>query len=170
MVYLNYRNEHIWPPTRKWLYIFEAFHLASLQFITFDHFESIHLILRLMPEISDISIWWTSLWLLGIIHFQYKSFSHFPSLILICATAFTTQYLFSFGNLHLVNSLSKNNKKYGKIYWHKSTHVSKSTWLLTNHSWQVWRSIYNNHIDVKMFSTKIQVHREQAKLINAQSH
>ena len=42
--------------------------------------------------------------------------------------------------------------------------------LLTNHSWQVWRSIYNNHIDVKMFPTKIQVHREQAKLINAQNH
>ena len=34
----------------------EAFHLASLQFITFDHFESKHLILRLMPEICDISI------------------------------------------------------------------------------------------------------------------
>ena len=34
----------------------EAFHLASLQFITFNHFESKHLILRSMPEICDISI------------------------------------------------------------------------------------------------------------------
>ena len=51
VVYLNYRNEHIWPPTRKWLHTFEAFHLTSLQFITFDHFWTKHLILRSMPEI-----------------------------------------------------------------------------------------------------------------------
>ena len=42
MVYLNYRSEHIWPPTRKWLQMLEAFHLASLQIITFDHFWTIH--------------------------------------------------------------------------------------------------------------------------------
>ena len=136
VVYLNYRNENKLPPTRKWLHIFETFHLASLQFITFDHFESIRLILRLMPEIFDISIWWTSLWLLGIIHFQYKSLSLFSSQILVCAMAFAAQYLFSFGDLYLVSSLSKNNKKCGKIYTYKSTHVSKPTWLLTNHSWQ----------------------------------
>ena len=138
----------------KWTYITSHmkmiiylwnFSFGFLQFITFDHFESIHLILKLMPEIFDISIWWTSFWLLGIIHFQYKSFSHFPSQILICAMAFTIQYLFSFGDLHMMSSFSKNNKKCGKIYRHKSTHVSKPTWLLTNHSWQAWRSIYNNH-------------------------
>ena len=145
VVYLNYRNEHIWPSKRKWLHIFETFHLASLQFIAFDHFESIHLILRLMPKIFDISIWWTNLWLLGIIHFQYKSLSFFPNQILVCVTTFAAQYLFSFGDLHLVSSLSKNNKKCGKIYRHKSTHVSKPTWLLTNHSWQAWKSNYNNH-------------------------
>ena len=38
VVYLNYRNEHIWPSTRKWLQIFKTFHLASLQIITFDDF------------------------------------------------------------------------------------------------------------------------------------
>ena len=81
----------------------------------------------------DISIWWTSLCLLGIIHFQYKSLSFFPSQILVCATAFAAQYLFSFGDLNLVSSLSKNNKKCGKIYRLKSTHVSKPTWLLTTH-------------------------------------
>ena len=114
VVYLNYRNEHIWPPTRKWLHIFEAFHLASLRFITFDYFESIHHILRLMPEIFDISIWWTSFWLLGIIHFQYKSLFLFPSQILVCATAFAAHYLFLFWNLHLLSSLSKNNKRVGR--------------------------------------------------------
>ena len=145
VVYLNYRNKHIWPSTRKWLHIFKAFHLASFQFITFEHFESIHLILRLMHEIFDISIWWTSLWFLGIIHFQYKSLSLFPSQILVCVTAFATQYISSFEDLHLVSSLSKNNNKCGKIYKNKSTHVSKPIWLLTNHSWQVWRLIYNNH-------------------------
>ena len=41
-------------------------------------------------------------------------------------------------------------------------HVSRSTKLLTNHSWQVWRSIYNNHIDVKISPTMIWVHRKQA--------
>ena len=81
----------------------------------------------------------------GIIHFQYKLLSLFLSQILVCATTFAAQYLFSFGDSHLVSSLSKNNKKYGKIYRHKSTHVSKLTWLLTNHSWQAWKLIYNNH-------------------------
>ena len=49
-------------------------------------------------------------------------------------------------------------------------HVSRSTKPLTNHSWQVWRSIYNNHIEVKISPTMIWVHREQATLINAQGH
>ena len=110
MVYLNYRNEHLWPPTRKWLHIFEAFHLAFLQFITFDHFESIHLISRSMPEIFDISVWWISLWFLDIIHFQYKSLFLFPSQILVCATTFAAYYLFSFWDLYWLSSLSKNKK------------------------------------------------------------
>ena len=110
--YLNYRNEHIWPPTRKWLHIFEAFHLASLQFITFDHFESIHLILRLMLEIFYISIWWTSLWLLGIIHFHYKSLSLFPSQILVYAMTFTVHYLFS--RFDICWAISKRHKRVGR--------------------------------------------------------
>ena len=65
--------------------------------------------------------------------------------------------------------LSKK-KKNVKIYKHKSMHVSRLTKLLTNHSWQVWRSIYNNHIDVKISPTMIWVHREQAMLVNAQGH
>ena len=93
----------------------EAFHLASLQFITFDHFESIHLILRLIPEIFDISIWWTSLWLFGHHTFSYKSLSFFPSRILVCATAFAAHYLFPFWNLHLLSSLSNKNKRVGRV-------------------------------------------------------
>ena len=108
-------------------------------------FLSLHLFWRSMLEIFDISIWWTSLWLLGTIHFYCKSLSLFPSRILVCVTAFVAHYLFSFGDLHLVSFLSKNNKKCWKIYRHKSTYVSKPTWLLTNHSWQAWRSIYNKH-------------------------
>ena len=149
VVYLNYRNEHIWSPTRKWLHIFEAFNLASLQFETFDHFFlnflSLHFFLRSIPEIFDISIWWPTFGFLGIIHFQYKSLSLFPSQILVCATAFAAHRLFLFWDLHLLSSISKNNKKCEKIYRHKSMQVSKPSRLLTNHSWQAWRSIYNNH-------------------------
>ena len=89
----------------------ETFHLATLQFITFDHFESIHLILRLMPEIFYISIWWISLCLFGHHTSSYKSLSLFPSRILVCATAFAARYLFSFWDLHLLSSLSNKNKR-----------------------------------------------------------
>ena len=123
----------------------EAFYLASLQFITFDHFESIHFILRLMLEIFDISIWWTSLWLFGHHTFSYKSLSLFPSRILVCAMAFAAHYLFSFWDLHILSSLSNKNKIVGRD-------ISTSlTWLLTNHSWQAWRSIYNNHTKMSRF-------------------
>ena len=96
-------------------------------------------------------------------------FSLFPSQILVCVMAFLAHYLFLRFDIGWAFK-QKKKKKSGKRYRHKSTHVSRSTKLLTNHSWQVWLSIYNNHINVKMFPTKIQVHREQAKLINAQSH
>ena len=98
------------------------------------------------------------------------SLSLSPSQILVYATTFSTHYLFSRFDIGWAFEHKKNKKNSGKRYRHKSTHVLRSTKLLTNHSWQVWRSIYNNHIDVKMFPTKIQVHGEQAKLINAQSH
>ena len=115
VVYLNYRNKYIWPPTRKWLHIFEPFHLASLQFIAFDHFESIYLILRSIPEIFDISIWWTSVWLFEHHTFSYKSLSLFPSQILVCVMVFITHYLFSFWDLHCLSSLSKNIKEWEAI-------------------------------------------------------
>ena len=49
-------------------------------------------------------------------------------------------------------------------------HVSRSTKPLANHSWQVWRSIYNNHIEVKISPLIRWMHREQATLVNAQGH
>ena len=78
--------------------------------ITFNLFESTHLILRSIPEIFNISIDEQAFGLLGIIHFHKKSLSLFPNQILVCATAFATHHLFSFGDLHLLSSLSKNNK------------------------------------------------------------
>ena len=83
--------------------------------------------------------------------YSYKSLSLFSSKILVCATVFAAHYLFSFWDLHWLSSLSKNNKKCGKRYKHKSTHVLKPTWLLTNHSWQTWRLIYNNHTKMSRF-------------------
>ena len=97
------------------------------------------------------------------------SLSLFPSQILVYAITFSAHYLFSRFDIGWAFK-QKKKKKSGKRYRHKSTHVSRSTKLLTNHSWQVWRSIYNYHINVKMFPTNIQVHREKDKLINAQSY
>ena len=113
----------------------ETFHLASLQFITFDHFESIHLILRLMLEIFDISIWWTSLWLFGHHTFSYKSLSLFPSQILVCVTVFVARYLFSFWNLHLLSSLSNKNRRVGRdigtsLCMYQNQH---DYWLIIHH-------------------------------------
>ena len=115
VVYLNYRNEHIWPPIRKWLHVFEVFHFGFIQLMTFDHLRTIHLFLRSMPEIFHISIWLVSLWLLGTIHFNKKSLSLFFSQILVYAMAFIAHYLFLFWDLHLLSSLSKNIKEWEDI-------------------------------------------------------
>ena len=111
VVYLNYRNEPIWPPTREWLQVLEAFHLASAQIITFDLCEQYISFLRSVLEIFDISTLRVSLWLFEHHTFQYKmSLSLFPSQILVCATVFAAHYLFSFWDLHLLSSLRKNKK------------------------------------------------------------
>ena len=83
----------------------------------------------------------------------------FPSWILVCATGFCSSiflyiWRFTFGELFLAHT---KKIKSVKIYRHKSMHVSRSTKPFTNHSWQVWRSIYNNHIDFKISSTVIKV-------------
>ena len=109
VTYLNYRNMHIWPPIKldnitlklfTWLHIHH--NIWSFWIIT-SHFE-------IDAWNFDISIWWASLWLFGHHTFYFKSLSLFPSQILICATTFVAHYLFSFGDLHLLSSLSKNSK------------------------------------------------------------
>ena len=82
--------------------------------INTTHFEQYISFLRLMPEICDISIWWTSLWLFRHHTFSYKSLSLFLSRILVYATAFAAHYLFSFWDLHLLSSLSNKTKRVGR--------------------------------------------------------
>ena len=98
-------------------------------------------------EIDTWNFWyfivWVSLWLFGNHTFQYKSLSLFPSQILVCTTAFTAHFLFS--RFDICWAIKQKQIKCGKIYRHKSMHVSKPSRLLTNHSWQAWRSIYNSH-------------------------
>ena len=76
-------------------------------------------LLRSILEIFDISIEWTSLWLLSIIHFQYKSLFLFPSQILVCATAFAAHYFFSRFDICWALKQKKKKKKSGKRYRHK---------------------------------------------------
>ena len=96
----------------------------------------------------------------------FWSLSFFPSRILVCATGFCNSislyiWRFTFGELFF----EKTKKiKSGKIYRHKSMHVSRSTKPFTNHSWQVWRSIYNSYIDFKISSTVIRVQRNKLRL------
>ena len=127
-----------------------------------------------------ISLWeWLLIFLLDGIAFgllknhtlYFLSLSLFPSRILVCATSFYNSislyiWRFTFGELFLVKT---KKIKSGKICRHKFMHISRSTKPFTDHSWQVWRSIYNKHIDFKIFSTVISA-RKQATLINAQSH
>ena len=93
----------------------------------------------------------------------FWSLSLSPSRILVCAIGFCNSislfiWRFTFGELFL----AKIEKiKSGKIYRHKSMHVSRSTKPFTNHSWQVWRSIYNSHIDFNISSTVIRVQRNK---------
>ena len=95
----------------------------------------------------------------------FWSLSIFPSRILVCATSFCSSislfiWIFTFGELFLAKT---KQIKSVKIYRHKSMHISRSTNPFTNHSWQVWRSIYNSHIDFKISSTAIRVQRNKLR-------
>ena len=80
------------------------------------------------------------------IHFNTKVALPFPSQILVCATSFCSSIsLFHFEIYIWWALLQKYKNKNGKLYRNKSMQVSRPTRLLTNHSWQAWRSIYNNH-------------------------
>ena len=140
--------------------------------MTFDPFWIIHLILRLVLGIFDISTLRISLWLFENHTFQkQKSLSLFPSQILVCATDFCSSIsLFHFEIYIWWALLQKHKNKSGKIYRLRSIQVSRLSRLLTNHSWQAWKSIYNSYIDFKISLIKIYVHTEQAWLVNVLHH
>ena len=110
--YLNYRNEHIWPPTRDWL---------QDRSFSFDFFTNHNIWLFLNNtsyfEIGAWNFWYFNMiishwffFFFSTIHFNEKSLSLFLSQILVCAIAFAAHYFFSFWDLHLLSSLSKNIK------------------------------------------------------------
>ena len=63
-----------------------------------------------MPEIFDISIDGQAFGFLGNIQLISSRFPFFLVKYQYVSQAFAAQYLFSFGDLRLVNSLGKNNK------------------------------------------------------------
>ena len=127
VIYLNYRSMHIWPPTR----------LDNLTWsVTFDS------IIRSFWH-NYLSLWECLLIFLfdGIafgllnnhtLYFFFWLLSLFPSQILVCATGFWSSislfiWRFTFGELFL----AKTKKiKSGKIYRHKSMHISRSTKII----------------------------------------
>ena len=135
--------------------IFEAFHLAPCS--------TYHLIFLN----QHISLWdWCLKFLifhfnelafgfLGIIQFYFWSLSLFPSQILVCATGFCSSISLFILRFTFESSFKQKIKINEWEYKHKSMHVLRSTKTFTNHSRQVWRSIYNSHIDVKSSPTKI---------------
>ena len=62
---------------KTWLHHMWRFSFSSIYIISFDLFESIHLIVRSMPEIFDISIDEQAFSFLGIIHFLLRCFPFF---------------------------------------------------------------------------------------------
>ena len=95
----------------------------------------------------------------------FWSLSLFPSRILVCAICFCSSislyiWRFTFGELFL----AKTKKiKSGKIYRHSLCISQDQQKPFTNHLWQVWRSIYNSHIDFKISFTVIRVQRNKPR-------
>ena len=127
VIYLNYRSMHIWPPTRlgklTWSFTFDS---IIRSFWSFRH--------------NYISLWECLLiFLLDGIAFGFLnshtlyfwSLSLFPSRVLVCATDFCNSisfFIWRFTFEELI--LAKKKIKSGKIYRHKSMHVSRSTKII----------------------------------------
>ena len=94
VVYLNYRNEHIWPPTKLDYIILKLF----IWLLTFHNISSFWNNTSYF-EIDAWNFWYFNLMnkplAFGHQTIQYMSLSLFPSQILVCATAFSAHYLFS---------------------------------------------------------------------------
>ena len=122
VIHFNYRRMHIWPPTRldiiTWSFTFDSI-IRSFwhNYISFWEFLLIFLLDRIASD------------LLKNFTLYFWSLSLFPSQILVCAIGFCSSislfiWRFTFGELFL----AKTKKiKTGKIYRHKSMHVSRST-------------------------------------------
>ena len=97
------------------------------------------------------------------IHFIFWSLSLFPSRILVYAASFCSSislfiWRFTFGELFLAKT---KRIKSGKIYRHKFMQDQQKPF--TNHSEQIWRSIYSSHIDFKISSIVIRVQRNKLR-------
>ena len=134
---------NIYDLPQEWLHNFWSFSFGYFTIHSIWSFFIFTSLFEIDAWIFDISFLWVSHWHFGHHTFQYKSLSLFPSQILVCATAFAAYYLFS--RFDICWAIKHKHKKSGKIYRHKSMHVSKPSKLLTNHSWQAWRLTYNNH-------------------------
>ena len=112
VINLNYRNEHIWPPTKLdyitlklfiWLL---TFHNIWLFKNNTSHF-----------EIDAWNFWYFNFEskpsAFGYHTFQYKLLSLFPNQILVCATTFTAHYLFL--RFDICYAISKNIKEWEDI-------------------------------------------------------
>ena len=114
----------------------------------------------------DTSPWWDSLWLfeksytlfLAAFPFSQSNTSMCDRLLQLNISLHLKIYIWRalFSKIIIIIII-----KSGKIYRHKSMHVSRSTKPFTNNSWQVWRSIYNNHKDFKISPTVIWVHENK---------
>ena len=129
VTHLNYRNMYIWPPTKldniTWSFTFDStFNHNNKSFWSFwDNHLSLwewYLIFQFNEQAFDC--------FLNKHHFNFRSLSLFPSRILVCATGFCSSislfiWRFTFGEFFL----AKTKIKSGKIYKHKSMHVSRSS-------------------------------------------
>ena len=134
VTHLNYRSMYIWPPTWldniTWSFTFDSiFFFISHNIRSFSSFWNNHISLwewRLIFHLDGIAFGFLKNHIL-----YFWSFSLFPSRILMCATGFCS--LISFYIWRALFS-QKKKKMSGKIYRHKSMHVSRSTKPFTNHS------------------------------------
>ena len=110
LTYLNYRNMHIWPPTKLDYITCEAFHLAP--------YTSYHLIF--LNQYISLWDWFLKFFIfqfdelafgfLGIIHFILRRFPFFLVKILVCATGVCSSLSLFIWRFTFVELLSKNRK------------------------------------------------------------
>ena len=132
VTYLTCRNEHIWPLTmclqmiESFLFGFHSSYFWSntTQILEKQWHELFYVFLTNKP-------------LVLVLYILIQIAPPFPSQTSFRSKAFFSS--FSFGDWHLKSSFEKKKKK------RLLTNQDQAS-LLTNHSWQVWKSIYNNQM------------------------